>query len=76
MQPSEIRKILADLEISQAKASELIGISPRTMRAYLSGQNPIPAFVEQPLRVLLAIGVDQWNEAMQYTIARYYRGAR
>lgn len=39
----EIKERRADAELTQAEAAEMVYVSPRTWRAWETGQNPMPA---------------------------------
>lgn len=51
--PKYFRTLIEGAEISQRKAAEIIGISPRTIRSYLSGDRPIPYSVQFVLECYL-----------------------
>lgn len=47
--PSDFRAALSRLGLSQVGAARLYGIDPSTMRRYLSGRQPVPAWMEYAL---------------------------
>lgn len=49
MTPAQLRSALARLGLSQVGAARLYGIDPSTMRRYLSGRQPVPAWMEYAL---------------------------
>jgi len=44
--PKHLRSLIEGARISQRKAAEIVGLSPRTIRAYLAGDRPIPYSVQ------------------------------
>lgn len=44
--PKYLRSLIEGVGLSQAKVAVLIGIAPRTIRSYLSGDRPIPYNVQ------------------------------
>jgi transcriptional regulator with XRE-family HTH domain len=52
--PEYLRKLIEDAGITQAKAAELLGVAPRTVRSWLSGDNAIPWAMAECLRAYLA----------------------
>lgn len=49
MTGSQLKKILAKAALSQRGAAKLLEINERTMRRYVSGEQPIPRVVEYAL---------------------------
>jgi len=53
MSPHQYRAALAKLDISQVKAAHLLGVDPRTSRAWALDQARIPASVAIVLRLMV-----------------------
>jgi hypothetical protein len=49
MTAGQIKKVLAKAALSQRGAAKLLEINERTMRRYVSGEQPIPRVVEYAL---------------------------
>ena len=54
MTPQQLRKKLEREGLTQSGAARLIGIDPRSMRRYLSGETTIPRVVEYALEYVIA----------------------
>ena len=54
MNPRQYRAALATLDISQVKAAHLLGVDPRTSRAWALDQSKIPPAVAILLRLMVA----------------------
>lgn len=54
MSPDELRTALSRLSLSQSAAARTLGIDPRTMRRYVSGELPIPPWLPLALKGLAA----------------------
>lgn len=52
MTPAALREWLARLGLSQQAAARAVGLNPRTMRRYLAGESPVPAWMELALKGL------------------------
>jgi transcriptional regulator with XRE-family HTH domain len=61
MKAVHFRRALEDLDMTQAEAAELLGLGPRTMNGYASGERAIPKTVGIIINLLVggAITVDQ-----------------
>lgn len=57
MTAAEYRAAIARLGLSQVKAGHLLGVDPRTSRAYALGERPVPYVVALALGLMLAMGV-------------------
>jgi transcriptional regulator with XRE-family HTH domain len=55
MTPAQLRDIIERGGITQARAAELAGVAPRTMRQYLAGDRAIPLSVSGMLCVCLIL---------------------
>lgn len=53
MRPPQLRKLLADAGLTQKAAAELLGMTDRQMRRYVSGENPVPRVVDLALRYVI-----------------------
>lgn len=49
MTSTELRTSITRLGLSQAGAARILGIDPRTMRRYCSGELPVPKWMEYAL---------------------------
>ena len=63
MTPTELRTALARLNLSQVGAAKMVGISDRTMRRYISGKYPIPAWLPLALAGMARQGAAEAREA-------------
>lgn len=50
MRPPQLKKLLNDAGLNQTEAAELIGVTARQMRRYVSGDTPVLKVVELALR--------------------------
>jgi len=50
---NQLKRALRDAGLSQRGAAKLLGINERTMRRYVSGEQPIPRIVEYALNWLV-----------------------
>jgi transcriptional regulator with XRE-family HTH domain len=50
MRPPQLKKLLKDAGLTQTEAAELIGVTARQMRRYVSGDTPVLKVVELALR--------------------------
>jgi DNA-binding transcriptional regulator YiaG len=64
MQPEELRDRITKLDLSQNDASRLLGVDPRTMRRWLSGEKSVAAPVIILLKMMEAVpGAADWLKA-------------
>lgn len=49
MTATQLKKVLAKAALSQRGAAKLLEINERTMRRYISGEQPVPRVVEYAL---------------------------
>jgi hypothetical protein len=54
MTEKQFRAAIARLELSQARAAQLVGADPRTGRRWALGERPVPTCVGILLRLLIA----------------------
>lgn len=55
MAPAQLRALLADANLTQSRAAELVGVDVRTMERYLAGSRAIPPSVSGLLCLLLIV---------------------
>jgi hypothetical protein len=53
MKSRQYRRFLDKLEISQARAGEMLGLTPRTSRRYAADDTAIPGAVDIVLRMMI-----------------------
>jgi transcriptional regulator with XRE-family HTH domain len=53
MTPAQLTKALKQADLSQSEAARRLGIDPRTMRRYISGDLAITLVVELALRYVI-----------------------
>jgi DNA transposition AAA+ family ATPase len=59
MTRKQLRKLIEDAGLSQAKAARLIGLTDRSMRRYLAGDVEIPRSVEYAVRYVIEHGIEE-----------------
>lgn len=61
MSPEELKLRIADLNLTQNEAARLLGVDPRTMRRWMSGEKPVAPPVIVLLEMLKAVpGAADW----------------
>ena len=50
MTPAEFKARLKMLKVSQVRFSRVVGVDPRTVRRWVSGQTPVPYYAERMLQ--------------------------
>ena len=64
MSPEELKLRIAELSLTQNDAARLLGVDPRTMRRWMSGEKPVSAPVIILLKMLKAVpGAADWLKA-------------
>lgn len=57
MTPSQYRKAIAALKLSQVRAGEFMGYSGRASQGWALGEKPVPRVVELVLRLMIRCNV-------------------
>lgn len=57
MTSDEYRRVIADLDLTQEGAAELLGVNPRTSRKWANGERAIPPPARRFLLFLLAADI-------------------
>lgn len=57
MTPTQYKAAIASLGLSQERAGEWLGISPRTSQGYAMGEYPVPEPVAKLLRLVVKLGM-------------------
>ena len=72
MKAKQLREMLEAHDVSQRRMSKALGINERTMRRYVSGEQPVPMVVEFALyaMILLPEGLDKNSEEYQDVASR------
>lgn len=55
MSPTQYRKAIEAMGLSQAKAGEFFGISPRSSQGYALGEYPVPESIAKLLRLMIRL---------------------
>jgi hypothetical protein len=55
MTANQYRKAIEDLEMSQARAAEFLGVSLRTSQGYALGEYPVPEGFAKLLRLMVRL---------------------
>ena len=55
MTSNQYRKALEQLELSQHRAAEFLGVSPRTSQGYALGEYPVPQSIAMLLRLMIKL---------------------
>lgn len=64
MSPEELKLRIADLNLTQNEAARLLGVDPRTMRRWMSGEKNVAPPVIILLKMLQAVpGAADWLKA-------------
>ena len=58
MTANQYRAVLEQLELSQARAGKMLGVSGRTSAGYATGEHPIPEPVARLLRLCVRLELD------------------
>jgi hypothetical protein len=61
MSPSQLQKLLDSTQLSQAEAARQLGLDPRSMRRYISGEVEVPLHVEIALKAI----AESWSPTLQ-----------
>jgi transcriptional regulator with XRE-family HTH domain len=57
MTPTQYRAAIKRLGLSQHRAAEFFGVSPRTSQGYALGEYPVPAAIAKLLRLMTKLGL-------------------
>lgn len=57
MTAQQYRTAIAALGLSQARAAEFFGISPRSSQGYALGEYPVPEAIAKLLRLMVRLGL-------------------
>jgi hypothetical protein len=57
MTANQYRKAIEALGLSQHRAAEFLGVSPRTSQGYALGEYPVPEAIAKLLRLMLKLGL-------------------
>jgi hypothetical protein len=57
MTPTQYKKSIATLGLSQVRAGEFLGVSPRTSQGYALGEYPVPEAIAKLLRLMVKLGL-------------------
>ena len=61
MSPAQLQKLLDSTQLSQAEAARQLGLDPRSMRRYISGEVEVPLHVEIALKAI----AESWSPTLQ-----------
>lgn len=70
MKMKQYRAALGELDMTQAEAAALFGLSPRQGRRYALDENPVPVPIAAHLRMMLR------SKRMRRIVESYLRGER
>jgi hypothetical protein len=59
MTPTQYKAAIAALGLSQERAGDFLGISPRSSQGYALGEYPVPEAIAKLLRLMLKLGLEQ-----------------
>lgn len=57
MTPNQYKKAIEALGLSQVRAGEFLGVSPRTSQGYALGEYPVPEAIAKLLRLMVKLGL-------------------
>lgn len=57
MTANQYRAAIEKLGLSQARAADFLGISPRTSQSYALGEYPVPESIAKLLRLMVRLGL-------------------
>ena len=57
MTPTQYKTAIARLGLSQERAGDWLGVSPRTSQGYALGEYPVPEPVAKLLRLVVKLGL-------------------
>jgi transcriptional regulator with XRE-family HTH domain len=59
MTPTQYKAAIKALGLSQERAGDFLGISPRSSQGYALGEYPVPEAIAKLLRLMLKLGLEQ-----------------